>query len=333
MFAATTMAAISVIAAAVMGLQQPSIFKSVAMNSDGTLQLAISSSDTYAYTTSGGWQLASASGLTNQLQIAMSTDGSKYTISGNDGYSFFTGSTYSSSAWTSQGTSSLSGAEVISYCSMDRNPTSVDQILAENEVASVLTSAAEAAFVPHSVTSKCSVTAIGTAYQMAWTADATTIYRSTDYFATSPTEITTVPTGWASSAILTSFAGNLDESALLATSNLGTAMSVDAGATWTIVNSGSSQFCAMSTDGTYMVTLAGPDVQMSFDQGSSWNAAFSTNLSYTPTSVAISEDGSLITMVAGLRIYQATGCTNTGCTSITFVSIRVNPVSYAVEIV
>lgn len=312
----------------VSSVQQPSRFKSIAMSSDGGLQVAITSSATYSYTVNGGWVLSTASGLQNQLQITMNTDASKYTISGNDGYIYYTGSTYSTNSWTNQGTSLLSSADVIKYSSMDRDPTNVDQIMAESETTSVFVSEANAAFVEKTVGKICSATAIGTSYQLAWSSDITTIYKSSNYFVSYDTSLS-VPSGW-STASLTSFSGNLNMTRLLVTSTLGT--QIYDGTSWTSVNTESSQFGGMSTDGKYMVTLKGPVVQMSFNYGTNWNSAFTTNLSITPTAVAISEDGSKISMVSGLSIYQGTGCSNTGCTSLSKISISVNPVSYVVEI-
>lgn len=312
---------------------QPLPFTSVAMCNDGSFQIAVTSDQTFYWSSGFGWIAETGIGLLGQKAVGISNNdntGFEFTIAGTDGWKFYTGSSSSGGTWT-LGTPSYNPASVNSL-SLSGTVGNVNQILGVEDGEVWISSSSSSTFSKfvrtgdgagsdfNEIATVASGSVPATSYVMAAYSSIGSEFYKTDntisYFSATP--ITTFPTGWGSySAEITGFTISSSGSTWMVSSSKGFSISTDTAATWsTSINATGDgvQGFAASPDALNIVTLSSNLITATWDGGTQWYDITPdwTPLPYQPLKASISNDGTQITIVTALNIYSGTSCAIAG---------------------
>lgn len=327
-------------------LTTQSPFQGIAINSDGSLQIAITSSEIYYYTPNSYWKKSSeTTGLTGQTGVRITKEGSTMIIAGKSGWKFYTDCSYSSSSLTI-GTPSFTGIDGIDTVAMSSSDTDTNVVLGTKSKGIWVLWSGAAQF------KRVTRTGIGIGPLMGQIGGSATsltalfsypfsllqMYQCTDgqNFLSFPSrgvdEWKSGGGGGSSNnnnkdVTITSMVTDDTGSIIGITSDAGVLISRDLGLTWTTPSSPSaypavfetcSQGMAMTPSGTVIAVMVGNRIFYSSNSGNTFSFLFQVNKS--PTAIAVSADGSSVTVVGDLYIFQGLGCSSSGCASVNNLS-------------
>lgn len=319
-------------------------FQGIAINSDGSLQIAITSSEIYYYTPNSYWKKSSeTTGLTGQTGVRLTKEGSSMIIAGKSGWKFYTDCSYSSSSFTI-GSPSSTGIDAIDTVAMSSSDTDTNVVLGTKSKGIWVLWLGAAQFERVTRTgigigplmgqiggSAASLTAL-----FSYPFSLLQMYQCTDgqSFLSFPTRgVDEWKSGGSSSldrkkdVTITSMVTDDTGSIIGITSDVGVLISRDLGLTWTTPSSPSaysavfetsSQGMAMTPSGTVIVVMVGNCIFYSSNSGNTFSFLFQVNKA--PTAIAVSADGTSVTVVGDLYLFQGLGCSSSGCTTVNNLS-------------
>lgn len=305
---------------------QPNGFVSVAMNIDGSFQVACTGNQWFYWTSSSdNWYVGTPTNLTGMVGVGISTDISPVSIifSGNDGWRYFDsivpGNIITSNP-TKLGISNTNSLSVSGSLALGKFTqimgTLDDSVWTSFESSSQYIKVLRVGTVVGSKIKPigvvgCSNDGINTKYR-ALDVSSTTIYSSSDgqVFTKKDSNLS-----WNSdSPVLTSLTLAQDgTSIMIVTSSAGIRYTTNDGSNWysfgTPIDDSPVQDCAMSSDRTKIVIISGYNVYYSSNYGFLFSLIYPssstpTALPETPTRIAINDSGDRITLVTQLSIYQ-----------------------------
>lgn len=314
------------------------IFQGIAMNYNGSLQIAITSNEMYIYTINGYWQKASENtGMTGQKIVRMTNDGSSLIVGGSDGWKYYQNCLFDSNSFTLSITNST-GIDSIDTMAMSSSSSNTNIILGTRGrgIWSLWMGSNQFERITRTgvgigpLMNQIGASAVSLSGMFSYPFSLTQMYQSTDgqSFIGYSTRGVGLWSSYGSNVTITSMVTDDQSSIIGITSDQGVLFSTNLGQTWTSPPSpslysgifqSSSQGMAMSASGTHIAIMSGNLIFYSSNSGTSFHLLFQVNKS--PTAIAISSDGSSVTVVGNLFIFQGLGCNSSGCSKINNLSI------------